>query len=230
MTNDDFQGRVLSRREMLGLLGAAGATVLAGSSFAQSRPALSCVATPEQTEGPFFVDERLARSDIRADPVDGSISAGVPLTLVLAISSVGKDGCKPVAGAVVDVWHCDAMGAYSDSGGATSGRKFLRGYQTTGADGNVRFTTIYPGWYPGRAVHIHFKVRTRAHEFTSQLYFDEGLTDRAHTRKPYAERGGRRTRNERDGLYRSGGDQLLLQLAESGQGYTGSFHVGLRMT
>lgn len=230
-------GRLLSRRDMLSLLGAAGSVLVAGPSLAQPvRPALSCVVTPEQTEGPYFVDERLQRSDIRSDPTNGSVSVGPPLVLTLVVSAVGSRGCQPVAGAIVDVWHCDATGAYSDTRDprfSTLGKKFLRGYQVTGQDGTVRFTTIYPGWYPGRAVHIHFKVRTdatsgQAHEFTSQLYFDDALTDRVHARAPYAERGRGRTRNERDGIFRDGGDRLLLPVTESGSGYAGTFQIGLR--
>jgi protocatechuate 3,4-dioxygenase beta subunit len=239
MNNDDRQGRLVSRRDMINLLGAAGMTLVAGPSLAQStRTPLSCIATPEQTEGPYFVDEGLLRSDIRSDPSDDSIRQGTPLVLSLAVSAIGKGGCKPLAGAIVDIWHCDALGAYSDTRDpnfSTVGKKFLRGYQVTGHDGSVRFTTIYPGWYPGRAVHIHFKVRidpksARAHEFTSQLYFDDAVTDRAHVHAPYDDRGRRRVRNERDSLFRDGGDRLLLRLTESAHGYAGSFHVGLQMT
>ena len=153
---DDHQtGRILSRREALALLGTAGIAMLAGraSWTAAAEPALSCVASPEQTEGPYFVDERLDRSDIRADPADGSVSAGLPLALNLVISSVAAGTCAPLAGAMVDVWHCDVAGAYSDArdpGFNTLGRKFLRGYQVADAAGRVRFTTIYPGWYDGR--------------------------------------------------------------------------------
>src|SRR6266436_815168 len=137
----------------------------------------------------------------------------------------------------VDVWHCDAAGVYSaaaDPGGSTVGRKFLRGYQTTGADGLVEFTTIYPGAYPGRAVHIHFKVRTgggggRAHEFTSQLFFDDTLTDQVHARPPYAGPGARRMRNGRDGIYREAGAQLTLAVAPSGAGYAGAFDLALEV-
>jgi protocatechuate 3,4-dioxygenase beta subunit len=235
MNNDDHQGRLLSRRDMLSLIGAAGTTLLARPGLAQS--SVSCIATPEQTEGPYFVDERLNRSDIRSDPSDASVRAGVPLALRLAVASIGKEGCKPLAGAIVDVWHCDALGVYSDTmhpRSPAAGRKFLRGYQVTGEDGVVRFTTIYPGWYPGRAVHIHFKVRNeaasvQAYEFTSQLYFEEATTDRVYARAPYAGRGLRRVRNERDGLFRHGGEQLVLRLTESAQGYAGSFNVGLQM-
>ena len=238
MGNDDHQaGRILTRREALALLG--GAAMLAGgvpprSGIAQSLPA--CVVTPEQTDGPYFTDARLNRSDIRSDPADRSVKEGVPLNLVLRVSSVGGTGCVPLAGAMVDVWHCDAAGAYSDArdpGFNTVGKKFLRGYQVTDAGGAVRFTTIYPGWYEGRAVHLHFKVRTaagadRTHEFSSQLYFDEAVTDRVHARAPYSARGRRTQRNSEDGLFRRGGSRLMLALTETSGGYAGEFSVGLK--
>jgi protocatechuate 3,4-dioxygenase beta subunit len=232
-SDDDQVGRLLTRREALALLG--GAAMLASGvrpGFAQTQP--SCIVTPEQTEGPFFTDVRLNRSDVRSDPADKSVREGAPLNLNLRVSSIGSAGCVPLAGAMVDVWHCDAAGVYSDSGGNTAGRKFLRGHQMTDAGGGARFTTIYPGWYPGRAVHIHFKVRIIAgpalgHEFTSQLYFDEAVTDRVFARAPYSARGARsRTLNGNDGLFRRGGNRLMLALAESGSGYAGEFHVGLK--
>ena len=232
MQNDDHQtGRILSRRDALALLG--GAAMLASGvrpGAAQSLPA--CVVTPEQMEGPFFSDVRLNRSDIRSDPVDKSAKEGVPLALTLRVSSVGAAGCMPLAGAMVDVWHCDAAGVYSDSDGSTAGKKFLRGHQVTDAKGAARFTTIYPGWYPGRAVHIHFKVRMIAgpalgNEITSQVYFDEAVTDRVLARAPYSVRG-QRTRNSEDGLFRRNGNRLMLALTESGGGYAGEFHVGMK--
>ena len=234
MKNDDHQvGRILPRRKALALIG--GAAMLASgvsprSGIAQTLPA--CVVTPEQMEGPFFTDVRLNRSDIRSDPTDKSVKEGMPLALTLRVSAVGSTGCAPLAGATVDVWHCDAAGVYSDSGGNTAGKKFLRGHQVTGANGAARFTTIYPGWYPGRAVHIHFKVRILAgpalgKEFTSQLYFDEAVTDRVLARAPYSVRG-QRTRNSDDGLYRRGGGRLMLALTESGTGYAGEFSIGLK--
>jgi uncharacterized protein (TIGR03437 family) len=138
----------------------------------------------------------------------------------------------------VDVWHCDALGAYSDiANGAgqpnTSGQKFLRGYQVTDGAGSVEFTTIYPGYYTGRTVHIHFKIRlfdgaTRAFEFTSQLFFDDSLTDQVFTQAPYNTKGARGVRNSNDGIYNGGGSQLLLSLTSDGQGgYNGDFDIGL---
>jgi len=209
-----------------------------GSSSTSSSAASTnaqCVVTPALTEGPYFVDERLNRSDIRTDPATGTARLGVPLDLTLALSQVGASGCGPLSGALVDMWHCDALGVYSDvSAQRTVGQAFLRGYQTSDQGGNVRFTTIYPGWYPGRAVHIHFKVRVIAgpalgNEITSQLYFDEAVTDRIHARAPYSVHGKRTQRNREDGLFRRSGSRLMLALAESGAGYAGEFHAGLKL-
>lgn len=240
MDDDDRPaGHIMSRREALALIGAGGTAMLAGRAAwsAAAEPALSCVASPGQTEGPYFVDGRLNRADIRADPTDGSVREGAPLTLALVISSVAAGACAPLAGAVVDVWHCDVAGAYSDARDPdfnTLGRKFLRGYQVADAAGRVRFTTIYPGWYDGRTVHIHFKVRGataagRNYEFTSQLYFDDAVTDRVFTRMPYAHRGPRTVRNGRDGIFRDGGSRMILPVTEHAAGYAANFNVGLTL-
>jgi protocatechuate 3,4-dioxygenase beta subunit len=195
----------------------------------------ACVARPEQTEGPYFVDEMLDRSDIRANTSDGAMSEGTRLDLEFRVSQVNGSACAPLAGAIVDVWHCDAAGVYSDvsdPGFNTSGRDFLRGFQTTDASGIARFVTIYPGWYQGRTVHVHFKIRTdpgsqSGHEFTTQLYFDDALTDEVHALAPYAAKGVRTLRNDGDGIYRNGGSQLLLDLAPTSEGYGGTFEIGL---
>ena len=226
------------RRRALLLMGAA---VLA--TQAKARPSLrkdnmpACVLTPQQTEGPYFVDERLKRSDIRSDPADGSVKPGAPLALTLRVAAIEGARCAPLQGAVVDIWHCDATGVYSDvadPGFDTTGKKFLRGYQVTDADGVVRFLTIYPGWYPGRAVHIHFKVRAkdasgRERELTSQLYFDDALTARVHANQPYVRKGRQAQKNETDGIFRRGGRQLMLAVAEEAAGYAAKFDIGLKM-
>ncbi len=247
--------RNLSRREMLGLTGStAVAVALAGcgtnrsgsgettsapttGTVAQTAP--SCVVKPQQTEGPYFLDERLNRSDIRIESSDGSVKEGVPLGLVFNVSRIdSSSSCTPLAGAVVDVWHCDALGRYSDvrdanEGFDTRGQKFLRGYQVTDEDGSARFATIYPGWYEGRTVHIHFKIRTdpeseQGHEFTSQLYFDDSVTDQVHAQTPYAAKGPRSLENDADGIFREGGDRLMLPLTEDGRGgYLGTFDIAL---
>jgi protocatechuate 3,4-dioxygenase beta subunit len=232
----------MTRREALALLGAGGAALLAGRASRSGAAALTgdaprvCVVTPEQTEGPYFVEARLNRSDIRSDPLDGERREGVPLALALRVLTVERVSCLPLAGAMVDLWQCDAAGIYSDVRDprfSTVGKRFLRGYQLTDADGRARFTTIYPGWYPGRTVHIHFKVRvkgeTRGYGFTSQFYFDDALTDRVHAQAPYAARGNGRTRNAQDGIYRRGGRALTLNVSETPEGLAGSFDIGLKL-
>ncbi len=140
----------------------------------------------------------------------------------------------------MDIWHCDAQGVYSDvmdSDFNTVGKKFLRGYQVSDKNGSVRFITIYPGWYPGRTVHIHFKIRTdskytRPHEFTSQFYFDDSITDSVYAQhQAYIRRGSylTRARNEDDSIFRKGGEQLMLKLAKTDEGYAATFDVGLEM-
>jgi protocatechuate 3,4-dioxygenase beta subunit len=235
--NDDLPGgRLLGRREALALIGASGLALLARPrhAFGQSAPA-ACVARPQQTEGPFFVDEALDRSDIRSDPATGAVSEGVPLRIAFRVSRLAAAACAPLQGATIHVWQCDATGRYSDLGwsGSTSSQKFLRGYQTTDASGIAAFTTIYPGWYEGRAVHVHFKIRTQTaggqrQEFTSQLYFDDALSDRVFASTLYAPGAARRRmRNERDYLFRTGGSQLLLDAREDAGGYAGTFDIAL---
>jgi protocatechuate 3,4-dioxygenase beta subunit len=246
MSNDDSLEGNMSRRRMLAVLGLTGMNMLAGysSPVSAARDAkyrtLSCVVTPQQTEGPYFVDERLHRGDIRSDPSDGSVKEGLPLTLEIGVSSVDKAGCTPFPGAIVDIWQCDAQGVYSDvvdEGFNTFGKKFLRGYQVADAEGKVKFVTIYPGWYPGRTPHIHFKIRTgpgygQSREFTSQFYFDDKTSDAVYARPPYDGRKARRarTRNEEDGIFRRGGNQLMLALTPAETGYAARYEVGLDMT
>jgi protocatechuate 3,4-dioxygenase beta subunit len=201
---------------------------------AMAAPA-SCVVTPQMTEGPYFVDERLNRSDIRANTSDGATKAGVPVSLSLQVSQLGADGCIPLVGATFDLWHCDALGTYSDvtdvgQGFATTGQDFLRGYQETDADGMARFTTIFPGWYTGRAVHMHFKVRTdpdaaSGYEATSQFFFEDALIDRVHGLEPYAAKGPRDVRNAQDGIYQGGGEQTTLPLVQQDDGYAAQYQV-----
>ncbi|HEY7945223.1 MAG: intradiol ring-cleavage dioxygenase [Burkholderiales bacterium] len=231
-------GRLLTRRRALALLGASGAALLAGRAAAAAPAAgnvPACVARPRQTEGPFFVDGDLERTDLRADPHGGAAKPGAPLRLKFRVFALSAAACAPLAGALVHVWHCDAAGNYSavrDRRASTVGEAFLRGYQTTDAAGAAGFVTIYPGWYPGRAVHIHFKIRTagaaRSAEFTSQLYFDDALTDRVYAAAPYASRGRPAMRNGDDFLFRDGGRQLLLDVASEGDGYAAAFDIALQ--
>lgn len=240
--DDVMKGRVLSRREVMALIGAAGLSTWAERAFGQEAGALGqtgqvCIVQPQQTEGPYFVDQMLNRSDIRADPATGAVKAGVPLRVSFSVGRMtGEGACVPLPSAQVDLWHCDALGVYSDVRDAqfdTVGQRFLRGHQQTDARGLATFETIYPGWYRGRAVHLHFKIRTTPQrggtplEFTSQIYFEDELTDVVHGRAPYAERGRRTTRNSGDSIFRRGGTQLTLPLREASDGYEGTFNIAL---
>jgi protocatechuate 3,4-dioxygenase beta subunit len=257
--DDRLIGRVMSRREVLALLGAGtvaigvaacapgsiasgGATATAttdggvgavgSATAASSLP--SCVVVPELTEGPYYVDENLERSDIRVDTSDGSTVDGAVLTIGWVVSAVDGDACVPLEGVLVDVWHCDALGAYSDVG-SEQGHDFLRGHQLTDAQGKATIVTIYPGWYGGRAVHIHFKIRTDADasngfEFTSQLFFDDALSDEVYGSGVYAAKGRHDVQNADDGIYQQSQGMTLLDVSRDGEGYRAAFEVAIQTT
>jgi protocatechuate 3,4-dioxygenase beta subunit len=301
MDNDDRQiGRILSRREVLGRFGAAGASILVGCGPSQTgagataapaataaaeatvpaataaaeatAPAVNaeaatvvaldsnptaaatveaavataevgntavatsggatvpaCVVRPEVTEGPYYVDVDLMRSDIRTDTTTGEAKAGAPLTLTFNVSQISSGSCTPFQGATVEIWHCDAAGAYSgvsDPGFNTEGQNWLRGGQVTDANGVATFTTIYPGWYSGRAVHIHFKVHPdETKVFTSQLFFDDTLSQQVFMQAPYASKGSTPdTLNSTDNIYQ---DLMLLTTTKTDQGYAATFDIGI---
>lgn len=256
--NDDAPiGRVLSRREVLTLLGATGALTLLGAcvplapnggpggaeagasdltavATTNANLPTGCVVRPELTEGPVFVEEDLNRSDIRLDPSNGKQSEGVQFDLTFTVTKLDNAACIPLSGVQVDVWHCDADGIYSDTtelGMQTVGQKFLRGYQVTDENGVAKFTTIYPGWYEGRAVHIHFKMRTGdGYDFTSQLFFDDTLTDEVFAATPYNTRGERNLRNDNDGIYGQSGGQMMLTVDKVDTGYAATFDVALDLS
>jgi protocatechuate 3,4-dioxygenase beta subunit len=145
---------------------------------------------PELTEGPYYLDLDLVRSDITED------RPGLPLDL--RVSVVDADACEPIEGAAVDVWHCDAGGAYSGVEGA-AGETFCRGVQLTDASGVAEFRTIFPGWYTGRAVHVHLKVQVDGDQtHTGQLFFDPAVTSAVYALEPYAERGEQDVPNSSD--------------------------------
>jgi protocatechuate 3,4-dioxygenase beta subunit len=228
--------RGLSRREAIAGFAAAGAgaglyvLLRAGPDEADSaatRPAtgstaaVSCVLAPEQTEGPYYIDDHLIRSNI----TEGK--PGVPLELRLRILNAST--CKPIRGATVEVWHCDASGDYS--GFSTPSQKtYLRGGQRSNATGYVRFRTIYPGWYHGRTTHIHVKVHVGGRVVhTGQLYFRDATTASVyHTRSPYKARGQKDTANAADTIYAGGGRQSMLRLTKHGTGFVGRLELGVR--
>lgn len=237
--DDEFIGRVLSRREALTLMGTAGFAALLSACGVEATPTPTtdpaqadtsglCVVRPALAEGPFFFDEDLNRSDIRPDPSTGEAAAGTPLQLEVSVYRLQDGTCAPFPEATVNVWHCDAAGVYSGTGPAAE-RQFLRGYQLTDEQGVARFTTVYPGWYPGRAVHIHFKVRAEGAEFTSQWFFDEATTAAAYAVEPYAGRGLPNTPNQRDGLYRQAGEEMILSATPEDDAYTARFALAMDM-
>ena len=243
MDLDDLPvGRVLTRREALALLGSTGTLLLLGSSpsssgSAAAKPRYPCVVRPASTQGPYYVDEKLNRSDIRSDPTDGSIKEGALLALTLNVSTIAKGTCQPLEGATVDIWQCDAEGVYSDAKDPryfdTRGKKFLRGYQVTDRNGVAKFVTIYPGWYPQRTPHIHYKISSpksakSPYEFVGQMYFPEGISDRVYAKSPYAARGKRSVSNLTDRIYNSDGGRLSrLVVASVKDAYTATFDVAL---
>src|SRR6476620_9297177 len=228
-------GSAASGAASAGASGGAGATALATATavaVASSLP--SCVVVPELTEGPYYVNENLDRSDIRIDTSDGSVSEGAVLTLDWVVSQVDGTACIPLEGVLVDIWHCDALGNYSDVG-SEQGHDYLRGYQHTDANGKATITTIYPGWYQGRAVHIHFKIRTDAAaasglEFTSQLFFDDALSAQVYSSGVYASKGTPDQPNASDGIYQQSHAMTLLNVAKDGDGYKATFELAIQAT
>lgn len=255
--DDDMPvGRVLSRREVLALLGGAGAAIIAGTGFGArlglaqgtgtavptltttGTPMPTCVVRPALMAGPYFVDAMLNRSDIRTELTTGEVKAGALLKLIYKVSDVSANTCAPLAGAQVDVWHCDALGAYSgvqDRRFDTRGETWLRGYQLTDESGTAEFLTIYPGWYSGRAVHIHFKIRTepdaaQGYEFTSQVFFDEAMTAKVYAQPPYASKGAADVPNENDFIFQGADGLLTLDVVETDEGYEATFTIGLDLS
>jgi protocatechuate 3,4-dioxygenase beta subunit len=201
-------------------------TAGSGATAASATPATAagatgaCVLAPEMTEGPYYV----AGEPTRRDVTEGK--PGAPLALKLTVVDTS---CAPISGATVEIWHADASGDYSAFGKGASSRTFLRGQQVTGADGLVSFDTIYPGWYQGRATHIHLKVHRGGNTVhTGQLFFDEAVNDAVYALPAYAGHSGTRTRNATDGIYRSGGASSMLALVKSGAGYAGSITLMVR--
>ena len=230
--------RKLNRREAIGAAAVGALALAGGGAYALSRdgtaeegagttstPAAttekgaSCVLTPEQTEGPYYLEDSKNRSDV----TEGR--PGLPLLLNLIVQDA--DSCEPVENATVEIWHTDALGAYSGVDGDSG--TFMRGGQNGGREGKVSFRTVYPGWYSGRAPHIHVKVHLSGNEVhTGQFYFPDGVSRAVYARKPYDSRGEAETLNDSDGIYSQGGEQSTLKLSRAGSGYVGSLALGVR--
>lgn len=218
--------RGLSRREAIA--GAAAAGIAAGAFVllrggpedAESATTPDCVLAPEQTEGPYYIDDHLVRSNI----IGGR--PGVPLSLRLQVLNAST--CKPIQGAIVEVWHCDASGHYS---GFNAPGTFLRGGQRSNSSGYVTFKTIYPGWYQGRTTHIHVKVHVGGKVVhTGQLYFADPTTASVYrSRSPYRVRGQKDTSNAADMIFASGGRRSMLRLSHAGSGFIGRLALGVRI-
>ena len=235
MGNDETGDRAarLPRRRALLALGALGTgTLLYGSRAARHaagelfsvRSAAAqnqCLLTPEQTEGPYHIEDEPYRRTISEG------RPGTPLLLLLKVQNAAT--CAPIANAVVEIWHADANGSYSGFDGAASDTA-MRGQQVANGVGRVRFRTIYPGWYRGRTVHVHVKVHVGGNEVhTGQLYFDDAVTDVVCGAQPYAARGSRDTDNASDGIFANGGAQSLLRLSTRGRGYQAKLTLGVQV-
>jgi protocatechuate 3,4-dioxygenase beta subunit len=199
----------------------------------------TCTLTPATIAGPTWFDARDVRSDIRDD------RQGTPLAVAFRV--VRGASCAPVPGAVVDLWQCDALGIYSGFAGASPGQggsaggrdeygdaesaattqeRYLRGTQVTGADGVVQFATVYPGWYPTRSAHLHLKVHLDEQTLlTTQLFFDDDVSDGVYGTSPYDQHPGRDTRNDSDSFYHQAAQ---LRLAAAPGGWLGAITLAVR--
>ena len=219
--------RLTRRRSLLGLGGLVAAALGAGAAKAtEDGPAgvasgqVKCVLTPEMTEGPYY----LSGEKLRRDITEGKRGA----RLDLALTVVDASTCRPIKGATVDIWHCDAGGIYSGFGAGSSNRTFLRGLQRTDAHGVAHFKTVYPGWYPGRTVHIHVKVHVRGNVVhTGQLFFADATTDAVYRKAPYSKRPNRDPRNSGDSIFVNGGKRSLLKVKKTKAGYRGAIVMGV---
>ena len=181
----------VTRRDLLKLMGIGAVSGLFAAEISTAESGVKktshpkCVLTPEQTSGPFYFDVEQVREDI----TEGK--KGAPLELLITV--VDSSDCKPIKDAIVDVWQADAGGVYSgyrNQGVDTTGQTYLRGIQVTDSEGRAKFRTIYPGIYPGRVPHIHFKVIIDNKSFvTSQFYFPPDVSKKVYSSNPaYPER------------------------------------------
>ncbi len=257
MDNDDaIVGTILTRRDALKAVAKAGfglAVFSGASGICKGSPGVDApqkvhlVASPVLTEGPFFVDEKLNRSDLVSGTTRHSVKNGIPLQISFTVYKISGEDHSPMKGVHVDVWHADAIGVYSDENNpmnheTTSRQTWLRGYQVTDDTGSAAFKTIFPGWYPGRTPHIHFKIRSYSGaekvtaEFTSQVFFKDADATRIYTVDPYTLAGQRDTSNANDNVFNErqydgsrAGDHMLLDLKklDGSAGYSANFTVAL---
>jgi protocatechuate 3,4-dioxygenase beta subunit len=243
--------RALSRRRLLETLGLAGSALLSGCSSSpvsasstttsttstsasgatSAIAASSCVVTPEETAGPY--PDRLGMFNqpafFRQDITEGR--GGLPLALTLAVVNVAKS-CAALANASVEIWQCDASGNYSEyaqPGYNGVGQTFLRGLQTTDAAGRVTFKTIYPGWYQGRATHIHVQVFVNGAAIkTTQIAFPEDVTSAVYGTGVYASHGQNSTSNSSDMVFADGTQHEMATLSgDASSGYSATLTIGV---
>ncbi|MGQ0735512.1 MAG: intradiol ring-cleavage dioxygenase [Acidobacteriota bacterium] len=231
--------RTLTRRETLGLIGAAGAVWSVGCGTQPTTPSgitsgaapappppgtgAACLVTPTETAGPFPNLGDFARSDIREG------RPGLPLTLTITVVNVNR-ACAALVGAFVEVWQCDAAGQYSQYGTEQS-QTYLRGVQITDAAGRVTFTTIYPGWYQGRATHIHAEIKIGGRSIkVTQIAFPEAVSAAVYGTTAYAAKGQNPTSNSGDSVFRDGvASQLATLVGDATRGYTASSEIGVEV-
>jgi protocatechuate 3,4-dioxygenase beta subunit len=217
----------LNRRDVLKSVGGVGLAAVFGIRAldllgGDAEAATTCLLTPEATEGPYWVENRLTRRNI----TEGK--AGLPL--VIRFTVLNAKTCKPIKNADVEIWHCDALGNYSAVSGASS--RFLRGHQKANAAGKAEFLTIFPGWYRGRTPHIHMKVSVGGDTVhTGQIFFNERITAAVYRQTPYASRGQYDTSHSRDNIYaQAGGSTAELKLTRRTgglKGYLGTIAIGV---
>jgi protocatechuate 3,4-dioxygenase beta subunit len=206
---------------MIGVGGWKAATSDGAGPAAVASGAVTCVLTPEQTEGPYYIgNEKLRRNITEGRP-------GTPLLLRAFV--VDASTCKAIKNASVDIWHADAAGVYSGFGDGAASRTFMRGIQRTNTKGLALFRTVYPGWYQGRTVHIHVKVHLGGNVVhTGQLYFPDSVTDAVYRKAPYTSRPHRTTRNAADAIYRNGGKKSQVSVRKNSAGvYVATITMGV---
>ena len=228
--------RRIGRREALALIGATSAALAAAcagdlptSPTAATEAATTggggtsaaCAVTPNETIGPYPSLTDLVRSDIREG------KSGTLLALTIKVVNVSSS-CAPVSGANVEIWHVDAAGNYSQYGTQTT-QTYLRGIQTTNANGEVTFTTIYPGWYQGRATHIHLEVTINGRSVkVTQIAFPEAVNNTVHATGVYASRGSNPMSNAADGIFADSlSSELITPTGDATNGFAATFQVGV---